>query len=197
MPGYSSPQPNVCVAPEVDESELMCVDTTQPAGNQAQQNYLCINTNATDPDAGVSAGHSWLTSLPANGDVHSYGAWPSSGTGDVHTDWERIDEDAIAEYDENPDTISYCHPVSDEDLAALEEQVAEDSESFDWWLTDNCASWATDTFSRITGIDFSADDLGALGVETPRALADDIAQHSANQGGAAPYSSGGGGGASF
>ena len=46
--------------------------------------------------------------------------------------------------------------------------------SGNWRYTNNCASFASERFEEVTGVDIDADDW--LGIETPREIGDSILQ---------------------
>ena len=127
---------------------------------------LGLHSNATtgDPDAG----HAWLT-VKRGGTITSYGLWPddhedtvdNGSASDIRMDLELFDEAEVSRY----------YRLTVAQATKLELELRRD---VSWWYTDNCASWASDVVRRVVGEDVDADDLRALGVESPVKLGQSI-----------------------
>ena len=82
----------------------------------------------------------------------------------------------------------FCHPITNKEKDKLMNIV---SVSQAWTCTNTCASFASETFYDVTGIDIDADDAGfasnvfpLIGVETPREIGKHIIE--ANGGASLP-----------
>lgn len=71
----------------------------------------------------------------------------------------------------------FCHAISEEEEKKLKKLVRKPTK---WTLTNTCASFASETFEEVTGIDIDADEI--LGFETPREIGEHIieANHGTN-----------------
>jgi len=94
----------------------------------------------------------------------TWGNWPGNGgpTSDIRTNYWR-DTWTATKY-----PFLFCHAIDATEEANLMTLVAV---HHDWTTNYNCASFASETFHSVTGIDIDADEF--LGYETPR----EIGQH--------------------
>jgi hypothetical protein len=107
--------------------------------------------------------------------VTTYGAWPddhpaitaaglsNGGGSDIRTNWVG---DA---WSPQGYPYIYCEVITDQEFATLNAEVAK---NFQWSCTNNCASFASETFLAVTGTDVDADEL--LGLETTREVGQSI-----------------------
>ena len=136
---------------------------------------LCINSNISVDEelAPFGEGHAWLT-VHQDEQTNGYGLWPDPGimslvglgdnTSDVHKNLKGDGE--LGPY-------NYCESITQEQFEKFE---ALRQETAFWAPTNNCSSWASSTFTEVTGTDVDADDEWILGVETPRELGQNITQ---------------------
>lgn len=111
-----------------------------------------------------TGGHAWI-SITENGATKTYGLWPDdhprtvdNGPGkDVRVGMEDHIKSAASRY----------YEISTEQLQQLKTLVAR---SDTWNYTHNCSSWASYVVKQVINVDVNADDMGLLGVETPREL---------------------------
>ena len=160
--------------------------------------FLYINSNVAEGvgNPGLTAGHAWLTLHDAAGNrVASYGLWPDS-----HPNIRRAGlsngkgSDVRVNYagDKAFGTYYFCACLT---AAQRKKLATEVGKNIGWTYTNTCASFASEVFEEVTGIDIDADD--TLGFETPREIGESIQQ--ANGGTATPTgpaAAGGGGGTS-
>ena len=145
------------------------------------EKWLCIMSNVCEKNgAGDTDGHAALVLVDTDtGKTTTYSLWPDShpniqrggldnGKGsDVR---ENFPGDAPAGY-----KYKHCKKLTDDQAKKLVENAKEHRE---WCYTDNCSSFASDTFGDVTGTDVDADDWA--GFESPGELGDSI--NSANGG---------------
>lgn len=128
---------------------------------------VTLGIHSNGGNGGFTAGHAWI-SVTRNGQTEYYGLWPDdhphvqdNGAGsDIRVGMER---GATA-------TASRYYELTPEQAKNLE---AELKKNVTWGYTHNCASWASETVSRVTGERISA-DTRVPAVETPNALIDSI-----------------------
>lgn len=153
---------------------VACDDGAPPEPSSYE---ICIHSNAAGSDgAGVLAGHAWLTLHDGTSGamLASYGLWPDGHPGIQAAGLDNGDgSDVRTNFsgDMRLGTYYYCRCITKEQKAKLDELV---TTTRGWCTTDNCSSFASDTFYEVTGVDVDADDEGALGVETPREVGDSI-----------------------
>lgn len=135
---------------------------------------LCINSNVnTDDGAFFFDGHAWLT-LQQGEDMDGYGLYPDGHTGIMA---ENLDNGAGSdvrhnfEEDKYSGEFQYCESLTEQQMTKFQQERKKPAH---WSETNNCSSWASDTFYEITGTDVDADDEWILGVETPRELGQNI-----------------------
>ncbi len=143
--------------------------------------YLCILSNASSANgSGFCGGHALLLYLETNPSKKSikgatYGLWPdehpgitAAGLNDPAASDVRINYAG-----DNPRRYRYihCREITDEMECKLNCIL---SQNHDWRYTNNCASFASETFEEVTGVDIDADDW--LGIETPHEIGDSILQ---------------------
>jgi RHS repeat-associated protein len=125
---------------------------------------LAIHSN-TEPTASFDAGHAWISYQKVYHTKQTFGLWPDShlnvannGSGsDVRLN---IELNWSANY-------SYYKNISDAEETLLFSIL---NQNHTWRYTNTCASFASETFFDVTGID--ADDWG--GFETPREISSSI-----------------------
>lgn len=137
---------------------------------------LCIYSNVADgvgsPNPGLTAGHAAILFADSSTEpdtVTTYGLWPddhpdvvNNGAGtDIRTNFAG---DAVVGY-----PYVYCEPITQQERADLNALVAGNVE---WTCTNNCASFASETFYDVTGTDIDNDD--TLGFDTPREIGKSI-----------------------
>lgn len=141
------------------------------------------NVAAGQGDPGITDGHAWLTLHAADGTlIHSYGLWPDSHPGITAAGLNNGDgSDVRVDYagDRRLGAYYYAVGISEEQRVALDAAVRR---QWCWTITNTCASFASEVFYEVTGIDIDADDY--LGFETPREVGEHIVE--ANGGRATP-----------
>lgn len=127
---------------------------------------LGIHSNAAE-DASYTDGHAWIT-VTTDGSTSSYGLWP-----DDHPD--------VTDNGSGTDIRKGMEPLSGLsnryfELSAQQQQKLKRllAENVTWRYTHTCASWASDTYSTVTGETVDANDYG--GFETPRELTQSITE---------------------
>ncbi len=141
---------------------------------EEQNRTLCINSNVAEGDGnpGITDGHANISVHNPDGTVDTYGLWPDDHPSIINSGLNNgagsdirpnLANDHGANYD-----YSYCEEITDEQYVNLQ-QIIHEGDS--WSLTNNCSSFASETFYDVTGTDVDADDV--IGVETPR----EVGQH--------------------
>jgi hypothetical protein len=136
---------------------------------------LCIYCNVCGATgAGFTDGHAAIAFLDGcNKSATTYGLWP-----DKHPDIIRggLNNDDGSDVrvnfpNDNPSRYPYkhCREITEKQAKKLDELV---SQNWHWRYTQNCSSFASDVFRKVTGVDIDADD--NLGFETPREIGDSI-----------------------
>jgi hypothetical protein len=138
---------------------------------------LGIHSNVL-ADADYTDGHSWIT-VTRDGSTSAYGLWP-----DDHPNVENNGKDTDIRIGMEPFSglanryFKLTLPQQQKLNRLLKENVT-------WRYTNTCASWASETYTAVTGEAVDADDY--LGFETPRELTKSIGQLEAKQK-TSPYS---------
>ena len=141
--------------------------------------FLCIMSNcAGKHGASFAQGHAMLyyyetDSTDSKINSSTYGLWP-----DTHPDIIKAglnnptnSDVRINFHRDNPGGYKYCHCREIDDAMECKLKCVL-KQNHSWRLTNNCASFASETFEEVTGIDIDADDL--FGFETPREVGDSI-----------------------
>jgi hypothetical protein len=97
---------------------------------------LCVRTNAVN--AGLTAGHAWLSYTPTGGRETTYGTWGNRSPIGLHRDLE-VRLGFIA---------NRCTEVDATDVTALNSFAVSNNA---WSLTNNCASFAARGWRQVTG----------------------------------------------
>jgi len=126
---------------------------------------LCIVSN-TGKNSDLTAGHAWLKHTTETNSTN-YGLWPDDhpavkDNGDK-SDVRKGKEDGLS-YE-----ASYCRIISKEESKRFNEIL---KKNHTWRYTNTCASFASETFEDVTGINVNAND--TLGFETPRKITESI-----------------------
>ena len=111
-------------------------------------------------------GHSWI-SVTRNGYTQVYGLWPDNHP-DVPDNGSATDIRIGRELNA-PATASRFYELTPEQATRLQ---AELQQNVTWSYTNTCASWASETMSRVTGQHLEATEM--LSIETPRQLIEEI-----------------------
>lgn len=163
--------------------------TEEPPPPKKKKCLLCIHSSdaSTGPDcrnAGDDIGHSWISVHENVGEsdqtTTTYGAYPPSfprGNGsrgyfrpyydnrrNYFRDWSRMWETGIG--------YVFCFEFECEESGKVFHILEAPFTYSDWTFTANCASYASDRFRQITGLDIDAD--GWLGYEHPSEVGDSI-----------------------
>ncbi|KAL3910226.1 MAG: hypothetical protein SGARI_002227, partial [Bacillariaceae sp.] len=132
-----------------------------------------VKIGGKEPSAG--SGHAAIllwdnTKDPAT--VTTWGAWPDKAAVD-NGPGKDIRKNYVKDaYNKEVYPYIYCEEISEDECKKLEELVAKD---FTWKCEDNCASFAEDTFSAVTGTKIDAVEVTRIGeVETPRIIGKSI-----------------------
>ena len=181
---YPSTKWRESVLPVASDGDIIQVDVTVAnVGDGVYDSYvyidfvkeltqgLCIYSNSS-PDANLIAGHAALVLYHPDGDgfaLTTYGLWPDShpavinngAASDIRTN---LPNDMVSNY-----KYFYCSAITDEQKKKLDGIV---NSNVPWTCTNSCASFASETFDAVTGIDVDADDF--LGLETPREISQSI-----------------------
>ncbi len=137
--------------------------------------FLCIYCNVCRPQgAGFTDGHSALilidTDTPSS---TTYGLWPDKHPGIVGAGLDNgKGSDVRVNYPgDDPSKYPYrhCRELTDKQAKKFEKLV---SKNWKWRYTQNCSSFASDVFRKVTGVDIDANDL--FGFETPREIGGSI-----------------------
>ena len=131
--------------------------------------YICVYTNTAAYFSDNNLGHAALLLAEPDPDteavtITTWGLWPDNheDTADngAGTDIRKnFANDVYTQFN-----YFYCEPVSKTQKDKL---IAEGNKNIKWTCTNNCSSFATETFRKITGTDVDAGDELFLGVETP------------------------------
>jgi len=184
---YPSTSWRELVLPVSADGDTIQVDVTVAnVGDGAVQSYvyvdfveelkqsLCIYSKAF-PDDALTAGHAAIVfhSKGEEADIfQTYGLWPDSYSTSINNG---EGSDIRVNFEKDNPLLEpcykwfYCEPISDEKKKILDELVAKNVE---WTCTNQCATFASETFYDVTGTDVDADDF--LGLETPREISESI-----------------------
>lgn len=136
---------------------------------------LCIYSNKGPGDDFTDHGHAGLVYYYSQGDAGmittTYGLWPGTQDGSSIKTNNAGDTKLEKEF-----SYFYCQPISLQQKLKLDELVAA---KVVYSCSNNCASFASDTFSDVTGTSVNADD--NFGVEMPRAIGVSILELNGNE----------------
>ncbi|MCP3942498.1 MAG: hypothetical protein GY710_13570 [Desulfobacteraceae bacterium] len=155
---------------------------------------LCVHSNVAEgvgnPD--MTAGHSWLTLHKGSTGalVNSYGLWPDDHP-NVPDNGDAPDVRFDLDGDRRLGQFYYALSLTADHKRTLDKKVKQ--KDWHWTYTNTCASFASEVFDAVTGVELDADDW--CGFETPRELGESIVE--ANSGhyrprGSTPGEAGGG-----
>ncbi|WP_434777372.1 hypothetical protein [Neisseria sp. Ec49-e6-T10] len=128
------------------------------------------NNQGQGSSAELTDGHAWIT-VTRNGKTEYYGLWPdnhptrSLDNGPASDIRKGIESEPIF----NPPTASRYVELTPDQAKKLEEALKENVE---WGYTNTCASWASKTYSNVTGQSIDASEY--LITDTPRELTKSI-----------------------
>ena len=111
-------------------------------------------------------GHAWI-SVTSNGRTQYYGLWPDNHP-DVPDNGAASDI-RVGREANYPASASRYYELTPEQATRLQSEV---QQNVTWGYTNTCASWASETVSRVTGQRIEATEL--LSIETPRQLIEEI-----------------------
>lgn len=111
-------------------------------------------------------GHSWI-SVTRNGQTQYYGLWPDNHP-DVPDNGAASDI-RVGREANYPASASRYYELTPEQATRLQSELGR---NVTWGYTNTCASWASETVSRVTGQRIEATEL--LSIETPRQLIEEI-----------------------
>jgi len=133
------------------------------------KDYACVYTNTAAYFSDNNFGHAAILLAETDPDtdaltVTTWGLWPD-GHEDTPDNGSGTDirqgfaNDVYTQF-----SYFYCEPVSEKQKEILRNEGNKD---ITWTCTNNCSSFASDTFRKVTGTDVDADDELLLGTETP------------------------------
>ena len=111
-------------------------------------------------------GHAWI-SVTQNGQTQYYGLWPDNHP-DVPDNGSATDI-RVGREANYPATANRYYELTAEQAAQLQSEL---QRNVTWGYTNTCASWASETVSRVTGQHIEATEM--LSIETPRQLIEEI-----------------------
>merc|ERR1712038_78240 len=124
----------------------------------------------------TTAGHAALMLVDTfTGEKKTWGLWPDNhetieSLGLDNGGGSDIREDFIGDvWSKGKYPFMYCEPITEKEKKRLLKLT---SLTTAWTCTHNCASFASETFYKVTGIDIDADEF--LGFETPREVGQNI-----------------------
>lgn len=127
-----------------------------------------VDPNAQGSVDQLTSGHAWISVTRGNNPPEYYGLWPDAHprfAGDaVASDPNATDIRRGLEAGSNP-TASRYYELTPEQATNLEARLRE---NVTWGYTNTCASWASETVSKVTGQNVSASEYFITG--TPREL---------------------------
>jgi len=129
---------------------------------------LCIYSNVKSTND-FSSGHAWL-SHKSKSNSHTYGLWPDNHPNIIDNGDKsdiRIDKESGI-----PHEVSFCKKITKEEGVKLLDILKENKT---WRYTNTCASFASETFETVTGVNINPNDM--LGFETPRKITESINQY--------------------
>ncbi|RYZ71509.1 MAG: hypothetical protein EOP91_10670 [Lysobacteraceae bacterium] len=111
-------------------------------------------------------GHSWI-SVTRDGSTQYFGLWPD-GHPDVPDNANGTDI-RVGREANFPATASRYYELTPDQVTTLQKEL---QKNVTWGYTNTCASWASETLSRVTGQRIEATEI--LSIETPRQLIEEI-----------------------
>ena len=165
--------PDSRVAVQLPYLEVQCFTAEDVEDYKSSDRELCIYTDEAEDvtDCSIKDGHAALCLKDETNtySIHYYGLWPddhtaieqsglSNGRGsDVRVDFYG-DKYSAEDY-----PFIYCKRINTRQYQKFQQEVSKSSK---WTLTNNCASFASEVFREVTGIDVDEDDwlLGANSV---------------------------------
>ncbi|MCF6244404.1 MAG: RHS repeat-associated core domain-containing protein [Sulfurovum sp.] len=126
---------------------------------------LCIYSNVSKK-SGFSSGHSWLRHTTEKNSTN-YGLWPDSHP-NIKDNGNKSDV-RIGKEDKLSYEASYCRIITKEQSKKLQDIL---KKNHTWRYTNTCASFSSETFSEVTGVNIDAND--NFGFETPRKVTESI-----------------------
>ena len=119
---------------------------------------------------GYTDGHAWL-SITMDGKRQTYGLWPDDHPVIKALGWDNDSGSDIRtgmEQKSHADASRY-YELTPEQYKNFQQEL---KENVTWRYTNTCASWASETATKITGQTINANDIG--GFETPRQMGQSI-----------------------
>ena len=127
-----------------------------------------VDPNAEGSVSQLTSGHAWISVTRGNNPPEYYGLWPDAhprfANDSVASDPAATDIRRGIEAGFSP-TASRYYELTPEQTTNLEALL---KENVTWGYTNTCASWASDTVSKVTGQSVSASEF--LITDTPREL---------------------------